>query len=549
MAPSEPQPQPQPEQEKEKEKEREKEQEQDQEEQPQQGQEETNTPTPNWDLLPAKGRLYIKIIEARNLWIAADKGRARPAARKPYCVVEFEKNEFVTREALQTIVLDSDAAALAMEEESKLYGTSSNFLLMWAYSDVSRPESEVTVTIWDRNEDSEEIFLGLLKILPPTVNNNRVYDHWFKLMPRQWKEMISGDIRIQLMYKSVESNALNAEDFSVLKLVGKGSFGKVVLVKKKNTGRVYAMKILTKKHIVARQEVAHTISERNVLIKAANSPFCVGMKFSFQSPDKLYLVTDYMNGGELFYHLQKVTVFTEEQAKFYACELICALDFLHREGIIYRDLKPENVLLDSNGHVALADFGLCKENMTLSSTTSTFCGTAAYLAPEILSSEGGYSMAVDWWSLGILFYEMTTGLPPFYSENTNVMYKKILHNQLLFPIGFSRDAEAFVRALLDRNPTTRLGSHPGGAEEIKRHIYFQSVDWPRLEKKQVMPPFKPQVESETDTTNFDEFFTNMPPDSLPNNSLPLSSTWQERFRDFTYEAEAMGSIQSIRLEE
>ncbi|KAJ3201687.1 hypothetical protein HDU83_005408 [Entophlyctis luteolus] len=521
--------------------------------------------TPNWDILPAKGRLFIKIIEARNLWApspptSAAGGRG-VAMRKPYCVVDFEKNEFVTREALQTTVLDHEAAALAMKEESKLYGTTSSpkvdkegswLCPIWKHEasfDVSRPDSEITITIWDRSvPDTEELFLGMLKILPPTVDNNRAYDHWFKLMPRQWKEMISGDIRIQLMYKSIESKTLSADDFSVLKLVGKGSFGKVVLVKKKNTGRVYAMKILSKKHIVERQEVVHTLAERNVLIKAVASPFLVGMKFSFQTPDKLYLVLDYMNGGELFYHLQKATVFPEEQAKFYVCELVCAIDFLHRHGIIYRDLKPENVLLDSNGHIALTDFGLCKENMNSNGVTSTFCGTAAYLAPEILVSEG-YGMAVDWWSLGILFYEMTTGLPPFYSENVNLMYKKILHNQLLFPIGFPKDAESFVRALLDRNPATRLGSGPMGADEIKNHVYLHTTDWARLEKRQIMPPFKPQVESETDTTNFDEFFTNMPPDSLPNNSVPLSSTWQERFKDFTYEAQAMGSIQSIRLGE
>ncbi|KAI9329410.1 kinase-like domain-containing protein [Obelidium mucronatum] len=377
----------------------------------------------------------------------------------------------------------------------------------------------------------------MLKIKPPMVNNGKVYDHWFK-----W-EKVFGDVRIQLMYKSVETNSLCADDFTTVKVVGKGSFGKVVLVKKNNTGRVYAMKILSKKHIVQRQEVVHTLSERNVLIRTTASPFLVGMKFSFQTPEKLYLVLDYMNGGELFYHLQRDTVFTEEQSKFYTCELICGLEFLHKHKIVYRDLKPENVLLDSNGHVALTDFGLCKENMGPNDVTTTFCGTAAYLAPEVLKGEG-YGMSVDWWSLGILFYEMATGLPPFYSENINLMYKKILHNQLLFPIGFSKDAEALVRALLDRNPATRLGSGPNDASDIKKHPYFANVDWICLEKKQLMPPFKPQVDSETDTTNFDPMFTDLPPDSLPNNSMPLSATFQEKFEGFSFQA----SVQSIRLE-
>ncbi|KAJ3060658.1 hypothetical protein HDU98_003406 [Podochytrium sp. JEL0797] len=528
---------------------------------------------PNWDILPARGRLYIKVIEARHLWtplgVSAgagsspqtllDYGPASSAMRvkKPYCVVEFDKNDFVTREALSTNILSPEAAALAAKEEMqyKTPGETPRFDAtqgcwmspVWKHEasfDVSQADSEVTISIWDRSDGTEEIFLGMLKIKPPMVNNGRVYDHWFKLMPRQWKERVCGDIRIQLMYKSVQTNSLCADDFTTLRVVGKGSFGKVVLVKKNNTGRVYAMKILSKKHIVQRQEVVHTLSERNVLIETTASPFLVGMKFSFQTPEKLYFVMDYMNGGELFYHLQRETVFSEEQSKFYTCELVCGLEFLHKRGIIYRDLKPENVLLDSNGHVALTDFGLCKENMKPTDTTTTFCGTAAYLAPEILKGEG-YSMCVDWWSLGILFYEMATGLPPFYSENVNLMYKKILHNQLLFPIGFSKDAEAFVRALLDRNPKTRLGSGPTGATEIKQHPYFSNVDWICLEKKQLMPPFKPQVESETDTTNFDPIFTDLPPDSLPNNSMPLSATFQEKFEGFSFQA----SVQSIRLEE
>jgi serine/threonine protein kinase len=223
------------------------------------------------------------------------------------------------------------------------------------------------------------------------------------------------------------------------------------------------MKVLAKKDIVARREIAHTLSERNVLIQAT-SPFLVGMKFSFQTTDKLYLVLDYMNGGELFYHLQKETAFSEERARFYTAEIALALEHLHRYNIVYRDLKPENVLLDSRGHIALTDFGLCKENVSLDDTTNTFCGTAEYLAPEVLTGQG-YGKAVDWWSLGILFFgnlfsyiylslliliiyiEMTTGLPPFYSENTHVMYKKILNHAITFPPGFSEPAKDLVHGV------------------------------------------------------------------------------------------------------
>lgn len=492
-------------------------------------------PTP-----PSKAQLWIKVVEARNLDTAA-----RKSSSKPYCVVEFEKNEFVTKEAEPESLAslqctENDHTIIhAAQSDSDTNNASRGFCPVWKHEatfDVSRPDGEVTITIWDRagdqNQDQSEVFLGMMKIRPPRING-KVHDNWFRLLPRQWKEKVKGDLRIQLMYKSVEAKPLSAADFDLLKVVGKGSFGKVLQVRKRDTSRIYAMKVLTKKDIVERREVAHTLSERNVLIQAS-SPFLVGLKFSFQTAEKLYLVLDYMNGGELFYHLQKETAFSEERAKFYTCELVCALQHLHTYNIVYRDLKPENILLDSNGHIALTDFGLCKENLSFNETTNTFCGTAEYLAPEVLTGNG-YGKAVDWWSLGILFYEMTTGLPPFYSENVNLMYKKILHNQLVFPAGFSEKAQSLVTGLLDRDPRTRLGAGPTDALEIRNHPYFSNVDWEKLLKKQVKPPFKPKVESETDTSNFDPVFTDaMPVDSLPNSSAPLSETIQQNFIGFTF---------------
>eukprot|EP00732_Lithocolla_globosa_P006639 Lithocolla_globosa_v1_NODE_7832_length_896_cov_2.579073.p1 type:complete len:198 gc:universal NODE_7832_length_896_cov_2.579073:684-91(-) len=185
-------------------------------------------------------------------------------------------------------------------------------------------------------------------------------------------------------------------------------------VRKKNTGRIYAMKILRKDYLVDRDEVQHTISERNVLAQNF-SPFLVQLKFSFQTPTKLYLVLDFVNGGELFYHMQSEACFSEERARFYTAEVLLALQHLHKHDIVYRDLKPENILLDSNGHVSLTDFGLCKNNFSDTAGATTFCGTAEYLAPEILKREI-YGKSVDWWSLGILLYEMISGLPPFYSN-------------------------------------------------------------------------------------------------------------------------------------
>lgn len=204
-----------------------------------------------------------------------------------------------------------------------------------------------------------------------------------------------------------------ASDFEFLKMIGKGSFGKVLLAKHKKEGQTYAVKVLAKKMILKRNEKAHIMCERNVLLKNLNHPFLVGLRYSFQSRDKLYFVLDYVNGGELFFHLQKERYFPEARAKFYAAEITSALGYLHSEKIVYRDLKPENILLDAEGHIVLTDFGLCKDNLSGRETTNTFCGTPEYLAPEVLRKEA-YDRCVDWWCLGAVLYEMIYGLVRFY---------------------------------------------------------------------------------------------------------------------------------------
>src|ERR1700736_3579570 len=266
-------------------------------------------------------------------------------------------------------------------------------------SDVIGDESELLITVYDRQ--NHENFLGHLKMCPKFVDK-QVVEQWFKLEPRTTSdEMVSGEIKLYWSYESVERKHLGPQDFDVLRLIGRGctyltvltpgTFGQVYQVQKKDTGRIYAMKVLSKKVIVQKKEVAHTIGERNILVRTAttSSPFIVSLKFSFQTPTDLYLVTDYMSGGELFWHLQREGKFSEQRAKFYIAELVLALENLHSKGIVYRDLKPENILLDVNGHVALCDFGLSKANLRESDTTNTFCGTTEYLAPEVLLDEQG----------------------------------------------------------------------------------------------------------------------------------------------------------------
>jgi serine/threonine protein kinase SCH9 len=332
-----------------------------------------------------------------------------------------------------------------------------------------------------------------------------------------------------------------------------GTFGQVYQVRKKDTGRIYAMKVLSKKVIVQKKEVAHTLGERNILVRTAtdDSPFIVALKYSFQTPTDLYLVTDFMSGGELFWHLQKEGRFNETRAKFYIAELILALEHLHKHDIVYRDLKPENILLDANGHIALCDFGLSKANLTKDATTNTFCGTTEYLAPEVLLDEAGYTTMVDFWSLGVLVFEMCCGWSPFYAEDTQQMYKNIAFGKVRFPRdALSAEGRNFVKGLLNRNPKHRLGAN-NDAQELKDHAFFADVDWQGLSKKLVVPPFKPKLKSNLDTSNFDPEFTNALTNSSSLNaraaalangqmpaSTPLSPGMQANFKGFTFVEES-----------
>lgn len=287
------------------------------------------------------------------------------------------------------------------------------------------------------------------------------------------------------------------------------SKGKVFLVKEVKTGEMFALKVLRKDNIIKRNQVEHTKTERSVL-GYVNHPFIVSLNMAFQSKDKLYFVLDYCAGGELFFHLGKLGKFPESRARFYAAEITLAISYVHSLDIIYRDLKPENVLLDARGHVRLTDFGLSKEGISSSSSgANSFCGTPEYLAPEILNRQG-HGRAVDWWSLGALLYEMLTGLPPFYCQDREKLFEKIRKSDLLYPQSLSRPAKSLLRGLLTRDPVQRLGSSPNDAEDIKRHDFFVEIDWEKLSKGEVSPPWKPLISGSLDTSQFDKEFTSMP---------------------------------------
>ncbi|XBW37130.1 hypothetical protein QEN19_002708 [Hanseniaspora menglaensis] len=357
-----------------------------------------------------------------------------------------------------------------------------------------------------------------------TSNSVRLYNHkWIQIGENGAK------LNLTIDFKPLSDKKLSIDDFELLKVIGKGSFGKVMQVKKKDTQKIYALKALRKAYIVNNSEIVHTIAERTVLARI-ECPFIVPLKFSFQSREKLYLVLALINGGELFYHLQREGRFSLSRSRFYTAELLVALESLHEMDIVYRDLKPENILLDYQGHIALCDFGLCKLDMKQDDRTSTFCGTPEYLAPELLLGHG-YTRVVDWWTLGVLLYEMLTGLPPYYDEDVPKMYKKILQEPLRFPDGFDEDAKDLLVRLLNRDPAQRLGAN--GAIEIKKHPFFSQLSWKRLTLKGYIPPYKPPVEDTLDTSNFDsEFTAQRPVDSVVNDFL--SESVQKQFGGWTY---------------
>lgn len=281
--------------------------------------------------------------------------------------------------------------------------------------------------------------------------------------------------------------------FEILKVVGEGSFGKVMKVRRKDDGLILAMKMLDLKSYPL-----DPYEEKDIL-EGLDHPFIVKLHCWFVEDQKLYLCMDYAEQGDLYYHLRRAGMFSEGLACFYLAEIILALDHLHRKSIVYRDLKPENILLASDGHIKIGDLGLAKSGITSSggfnaigSKAQTFCGTPQYLAPEVLKGED-HGFAVDWWSAGIVLYEMLTGHVPFYSDNRNEMYQNAIKGEIYFPSHVSKEAQKFIRAILVRRPEDRLGSGHLGVFEIKNHSFFQEIRWKDLEQKLVLPPWSPSV--------------------------------------------------------
>jgi protein kinase X len=294
------------------------------------------------------------------------------------------------------------------------------------------------------------------------------------------------------------------EDLERLQTIGTGTFGRVFLVKHKPTGEYYALKCLKKSEIVRLEQISHTISEKKILT-ILRHPFIVSMKHSFQDNAYVYMLLEYVVGGELFSYLRKRGRFPIETARFFAAQITLALEYIHARDIAYRDLKPENVLIDHEGNVRLTDFGFAKK---IDNRTFTLCGTPEYIAPEIILGTG-HGKGVDWWALGILIFEMLAGYPPFYENEESPdkfnIYKSIIAGAVTFPDHFEPQAKDLIKRLLATNVSRRLGVLKGGAEDVKKHSFFEGIDWNEVYNKRLIPPIIPEVEFEGDASNFDNY--------------------------------------------
>ncbi|KAI5089993.1 serine/threonine-protein kinase N1 isoform X3, partial [Silurus meridionalis] len=336
------------------------------------------------------------------------------------------------------------------------------------------------------------------------------------------------------LYKQ-KKTPLGLQNFRLIAVLGRGHFGKVLLAEYKKSGSMYAIKALKKGDIVARDEVESLMCEKRIfeIVNSSQHPFLVNLFACFQTAEHVCFVMEYTAGGDLMMHIH-ADVFNEPRAVFYAACVVLGLQFLHDNKIVYRDLKLDNLLLDTEGYVKIADFGLCKEGMGFGDRTSTFCGTPEFLAPEVLT-DTSYTRAVDWWGLGVLIYEMLVGESPFPGDDEEEVFDSIVNDEVRYPRFLSSEAIGIMRRLLRRNPERRLGSGEKDAEEVKKQPFFRNMDWEALLQRKLPPPFVPTVGDKEDVSNFDEEFTTEAPTlTPPREPRVLSRKDQDSFRDFDY---------------
>ena len=380
------------------------------------------------------------------------------------------------------------------------------FAIIMKTLDIDTKRRESSTKKKKKSPEDEAEMKNLVEAMKNLENNDSKYlKSRDDLVNSVRERILNNDIYMQSVHRT------KMEDFELLTVLGSGAFGKVYLGEHKKTKEVFAIKAIEKEVIIKGDDIDVTMAERRILSLGKKNNFLTVLHSSFQTREMLFFVMEFVSGGDLMFHIMNEGKFTTEQTQLYAAEIALALMYLHNKNIVYRDLKLDNVMLDKEGHIKLADFGMCKEGMGPTDMTNTFCGTPDYIAPEILLTQTGkkYGRSVDWWSYGILIYEMLSGISPFGSdtEDEGNVYRQILQAKLRFPLNIKGASRNIIEALLVREPTKRLGCPPNSEEEIKEHYYFKTLNWDDVEQRRVKPTFVPKTRDARDTSNFDPEFT------------------------------------------